>query len=210
MSNYWDDLMGDDQSATDYMATYGEGVGSETRFTIGDFINEGESVLDVGCGPAWNLTHFSKHGPKIRNYFGLDYSERFVRTARVRIEENPPVFKWAITTGDCRALPCLDNSYDVVILQDVLEHTNGFEKPVHEALRVAIKRVIISFWHLDETAGQEHINDDGNDGYGAWYSRPQLETFLNDLRYTWFEMDSSPRANRKHWFYVINKEQEVE
>jgi ubiquinone/menaquinone biosynthesis C-methylase UbiE len=40
------------------------------------------------------------------------------------------------------------DEYDVVIMQDALEHTNGYEKPVREALRVAKKRAIFTFWHL--------------------------------------------------------------
>jgi hypothetical protein len=93
----------------------------------------------------------------------------------------------------------------VVLLQDVLEHTNGYEKPVKEALRVCKKRVIVTFWHLMEA--DEHINDDGNDGWGAWYERGKWETFLDTLGYTWLHTESAPEANRQHDFYFIDKEE---
>lgn len=204
MSNYWDDLSGDDEHAAEYMLTYGEGPGCETRYTLGSFINDGESVLDVGCGPGWNLEHFMEHGPMISKYKGLDYSERFVRVANQRAMQKAGTASGPFELGDCRKLKQYDDQYDVVILQDVLEHTNGYEIPVKEALRVASKRVIVAFWHLTEN--DDHINDDGNDGWGAWYSRSKWETFLDTLSYAWMhhQIDDGKKPRD---FYMIDKEE---
>lgn len=197
--NYWDDLMGSDEGAANYMNSYGEGPGFITRHTVGSFIEDGESVLDVGCGPGWNLDHFLQYGPLV-SYRGEDYSERFVRVANQR---HPGLF----FLGDCRDLKHKRDSFDVVILQDCLEHTNGYEGPVNEALRVARKRVIISFWHLDGNEGTEHINDDGNDGYGAWYDKTKWEEFLNSLPYPWHYLEVAPAGKTHKWdFYVLDKE----
>ncbi len=198
MSNYWDDLMGSDEGASTYMESYGEGPGSETRHTIGSFINDGETVLDEGCGPGWNYDHFLQYGPKVKLYLGRDYSERFVRVANAR---HPRMYQ----LGDCRYITQANDSWDVVILQDVLEHTNGYEKPIKEALRMARKRVIITFWHLVDN-DNEHINDDGKDGYGAWYDGTKFKEFLDSLDYHWLETESTPQANRHHRFFVIDKE----
>lgn len=204
--NYWDELMGTDEGASTYMETYGEGPGSETRQIISSFINDGESVLDVGCGPGWNYDHFMQHGPEISEYLGVDYSERFVRVANLR---HPGMYE----VGDCRWLPAPDGSWDVVILQDVVEHTNGYEKPLKEALRVARKRVILTFWRgqmrddFENDDGEDHIRDDGNDGYCGEYSRKLLEKRLDDLGYMWTETQTSPEANRWHRYYVIDKEE---
>lgn len=200
MSNFWDDLMGSDEGAADYMNSYGEGPGFETRHTVGSFINDGESVLDVGCGPGWNADHFSEYGPKVDYYRGEDYSERFVRVANLR---HPDTFY----VGDVRSLQHSDDSFDVVIMQDCLEHTSGYEQPVTEALRVAKKRVIVSFWHLVEDDLQEHMNADGNDGYGYWYSRPRWERFLNWTKYVWHHLDIAPEGKTHKWdFYILDKE----
>jgi SAM-dependent methyltransferase len=197
MENFWDKLMGTDEGAADYMLSYGEGPGSDTRKVIGDFINEGESVLDVGCGPGWNFEHFRDFGPHVI-YKGLDYSPRFVRVANKR---NPGIYE----VGDARKLIQDDESWDVVLLQDILEHTNGYKDPIHEALRVARKRVIISFWHLID-GDNEHINDDGDDGWGAWYDGTEFKKFLDTLDLHWLETSTQPGANREHKFFIIDKE----
>lgn len=194
--NFWDKLTGDDDGASEYMLTYGEGPGCATRHTLGSFINSGETVLDVGCGPGWNFDHFEIYGPLVGDYLGLDYSERFVRVANQR---NPD--KYAL--GDVREIRENDESWDVVIMQDVLEHTNGYEIPVKEALRVARRRAIFTFWHLTEN--DNHINDDGNDGWGAWYSKPKWETFLDTLDYSWFHHEITDSKTRD--FYVVDKEE---
>ena len=204
--NYWDRHMETDEGAAQYMLTYGEGPGSDTRHLIGSFINDGESVLDVGCGPGWNYDHFKKYGPNISAYLGLDYSERFVRVANQRVAEEGLVPPFDI--ADCRDLPAPNDSWDVVLLQDVLEHTNGYEKPVKEALRVARKRVIITFWKPFRKPGEDHqINDDGDDGYGANYEQGPWEQFLDDTDYFWIDFETDPGANRWHRFYVIDKEE---
>lgn len=197
--NYWDELMADDEHASEYMLTYGEGPGSPLRHFIGHLINADETILDVGCGPGWNLDHFLVHGPKFADYAGLDYSERFVRIAN---ERNNGFYR----LGDVRDFQEPDKSWDVVLMQDVLEHTNGYEKPLQEALRVARKRVIITFWHLSDD-DNPHINDDGKDGWGAWYDKRAWEKYLDDLKLNWLH-DEIPRKDDKHDIYVIDLETE--
>jgi SAM-dependent methyltransferase len=201
MADFWAKLMSNDENtAAHYMETYGEGIGSDTRMILGSFINDKETVLDVGCGPGWNYAHFMKYGPNVRNYKGLDYSPMFVKVAK---ERNPEA---DYQLGDCRKLEEADKSWDVVILQDVLEHTNGFEKPVLEALRVAKKRIIITFWHLKDM-DDPHINDDGDDGWGAWYDKREWEKFLDTLDYHWLMTETPPTANRQHLFYILDKKE---
>lgn len=200
--NYWDKLMATKEGAASYMETYGEGPGCETRFIVSEFINPGESVLDVGCGPGWNCDHFRMHGPAISAYKGLDYSELFVIAAN---ERNPGFYE----VGDLRNVHEDDGSWDVVILQDCLEHTEGYEKPISEALRVSRKRVVISFWKAsfqDGNNSEDQINIDGDDGFGATYNRDKFEKYLDTLDYHWMTTETSPKANRWHRFYIIDKE----
>jgi len=204
MNNLWDNLMETDEIAGHYMYAYGEGPGCETRQIISSFINDGESVLDSGCGPAWNYDHFKEYGPDI-DYTGIDLSPRFIRVANKRIGDKIP----RVILGDCRNLKFDDESFDVVILQDILEHTNGYEKPVREALRVAKKRVIICMWQRFTSSGEDKINDDtdkGTDGYGAMYGEKGWYDFLNSLDYPYMNTETSEKANRPHWYWIIDKE----
>lgn len=207
--NYWDDLMATDEGAANYMESYGEGPGCGTRMIIGGFIKEGETVLDVGCGPGWNFDHFMKYGPAISSYKGLDYSERFVRVANKRVMDIAKTSSGPFELGDVRDIKEENYSWDVVILQDVLEHTNGYEKPIKEAIRVARNRVIVTFWRSAPDSNDQ-INDDGNDGYGANYSLKKFDKFLNKLGYKWSMTTTGPEANRQHVFYVINRREKLD
>lgn len=199
--NFWDKLMGSDEGASTYMATYGEGPGFDTRKFIGSLLNNGESVLDVGCGPGWNFDHLLEYGPSVK-YRGLDYSPRFIRVASQRVAPMK-IFE----VGDARKLKEPDGSFDVVLLQDILEHTNGYEKPVEEALRVAKRLVIVSFWHLDGNEGTEHINDDGDDGWGAWYDKSKWERYLNTINLPWEYKELRVEGKTHKWdFYMIYKD----
>lgn len=207
MSNFWDDLMATDEGAANYMATYGEGPGAPTRKMLSSFINNNESVLDVGCGPGWNLDHFFAFGPPISAYKGLDYSERFVRVANKRAMERAGTSTGPFELGDVRDIKEDDESWDVVIMQDVLEHTNGYEIPVKEALRVAKKRAIFTFWKAWRKDGDgDQINVDGNDGFGANYQRGPWEKFLDDQGYHWMS-EELEFAGKTRYFYVVDKEE---
>lgn len=198
--------MEDDEHAAEYMLTYNEGPGSLLRNYLSSLINDGESVLDVGCGPGWNLDHFIEYGPQLSWYRGYDYSERFIRVAnqRVSLKHGFTIDELPFLKGDVRHIKEPDKSWDVVLLQDVLEHTNGYKGPLKEALRVAKKRVIVTFWHLSDD-DNPHINDDGNDGWGAWYDKRHWEKYLDSLNLHWLH-DEIPRQNDKHNIYVIDLE----
>lgn len=206
MGNYWNNLMGSVDEAGEYMKSYGEGPGFDTRLFLSALIQDGETILDVGCGPGWNMDHFASFGPAIGRYKGVDYASYFVEAANNRRVQNYSTsYAMPFELQDCRDLEEKDNSWDVVILQDCVEHTNGYERPVAEALRVARKRVIVAFWHLTEN--DDHINDDDNDGYGAWYSQPKWEEYLNTLGKVWHhEIIESGDNKRKRDFYIIQKE----
>lgn len=191
---YWEDNF-TDESAAEYMVTYGEGPGTPLRFFIGKLLKAGESVLDVGCGPGWNFDHLLEHGPSVK-YRGMDYSKRFIKVASERVKPMQ-IFK----VGDVRDIPEPDKSFDVVILQDVLEHTNGYEVPLNEALRVARRMVIVTFWHLKDE-DDPHINEDGGDTFGAWYDKREWEGYLDKLKLSWTH-SSIPRKDSSHEIYEV-------
>lgn len=206
--NFWNKLMGSVEEAGNYMLSYGEGPGAENRVALSRFVTEEDSVLDVGCGPGWNMEHFYEYEPRVRRYKGVDYASYFVEAANERRKQKqiPTEYALPFELQDCRDLKEPDGSWDVVIIQDCLEHTNGYEKPMSEALRVARKRVIVAFWHLMDKDEDNAINDDGDDGYGAWYSGSKWERYLDKLGYKWLHYQIIDHQDKARDFYVIDKE----
>lgn len=205
MPNFWNELMGSEEEAGNYMISYGEGPGTETRHVLSNFVNVGESVLDVGCGPGHNMEHFMEYGPMLKRYKGVDYASYFVNAANKRRREKqvPSEYALPFAVQDCRELLEPDKSWDVVIIQDCLEHTNGYERPMREALRVARKRIIVAFWHLMDKEEDNPVNDDGNDGWGAWYSGPKWEKYLDSLGLDWMHHQIIDHQNKPRDFYII-------
>lgn len=179
-----------DEGAASYMESYGEGKNTPLRLKIASYLKPGEWVLDVGCGPGWNFDTFLESGPSVI-YRGLDYSERFVRVANQRTGTK------AFRLGDVRKIDEPGSSYDVVILQDVLEHTNGYEEPLKQALRVARRLVIVTFWRMGDT---DKTNDDGDDGWGSVYDKVKWEKFLDTSNWRHEQIESN---NRTRDIYII-------
>jgi SAM-dependent methyltransferase len=79
-------------------------------------------ILDVGCGTAWLAEHFDR-------YTGVDAAEEAVAAARAkgrnvqRLDVDEP-------------LPFADESFDAVVLKDLLEHVDDPVAVVREARRV--------------------------------------------------------------------------
>jgi SAM-dependent methyltransferase len=82
----------------------------------------GIRLLDIGCGSAWLADHFG-------DYVGVDVSPEAVEAARSRGRE--------VMQADVdRPLPFEDESFDGVVLKDVLEHVRDPVALVREARRV--------------------------------------------------------------------------
>ncbi len=80
------------------------------------------SVLDVGCGAAWLGRHFS-------SYTGIDSAPEAVEDAVAR--------GLSVVHGDVsEALPFPDESFDAVVMKDLLEHVPDPVRTVREARRV--------------------------------------------------------------------------
>lgn len=94
-------------------------------------VAEGQVVLDIGCYNKWAQRHL----PAGCEYVGLDYYE----TATQWYGSVPDVY------GDARMLPLASESFDVVILIDVLEHINDTQlllQQIHRVLKPDGKAII--------------------------------------------------------------------
>ncbi len=141
---------------------------------ISGLIPHGGRVLDVGCGDGTIDMLISRQRPDI-TVTGLDVLAR--PNAKIKVEK-----------FDGLNLPYPDQSFDVVMLVDVLHHAMAPRALLGEAARVG-KELLIKDHYCDSpfaTATLTFMDWVGNAHHGValhyeYWSRPQWEEVLDEL-----------------------------
>ena len=96
-----------------------------------------QSILDVGCGEGFTLNRLSENkiGAKLE---GVEYSKAAIELG----QKTYPNIK--IKEGNIYQLPYEDNSFDLVLCTEVLEHLDDPQKGLRELIRVSKKYLVIS------------------------------------------------------------------
>jgi methionine biosynthesis protein MetW len=111
----------------------GDGGVAERFRIFADLIEDGTSVLDIGCGSGVFLQFLAQNKEKVKG-FGIDVSAEAVRRAREKgvnsqvVDVTEPEFQ-------------LDDIYDYIILSEILEHIpnpEGLMLKLRERFRRAI------------------------------------------------------------------------
>ena len=98
---------------------------------------QAESVFDGGCGEGFILDTLNKARP-VKSCFAIDVDPVEVRDA----SRNLPFCK--VRQGSLYQIPFNDNSFDLVICSEVLEHLKDPGKSLKELHRVSRKYAILS------------------------------------------------------------------
>lgn len=124
------------------------------------------SILDVGCGPGYQLAHVQQFLPGYRlTLTGVDWSAVAVEQARVRVEATYHVGVWPLS---------LAQRYDVVICEQTLEHVAhplAFAKALLEVCAPA-GHVLIT---VPNGATDDYI------GHRNFWDEPALRAFLEQV-----------------------------
>ena len=96
-----------------------------------------ESILDVGCGEGFTLEMLRKKGIG-KKLEGVDFLDRAIKLGK---KEHP---KLILKQGDIYDLKYKDNSFDLVICSEVLEHVDDPERAIQELVRVTKKYCLFS------------------------------------------------------------------
>ncbi len=95
------------------------------------------SILDVGCGEGFTLEILRKAGIG-KKLEGVDYLDRAIEIGK---KEHPHL---TLKQGTIYDLKYQDESFDVVMCTEVLEHLDNPEKGLAELVRVAKKYCVLS------------------------------------------------------------------
>jgi len=86
-------------------------------------------LLEAGAGDGYFLNYLDKHDFDFR-YHAIDISE----TRTQRIKENVPFCE--VVRGNITNLPYQDNTFDLTICSETLEHIPDYQKAISEIFRV--------------------------------------------------------------------------
>jgi ubiquinone/menaquinone biosynthesis C-methylase UbiE len=181
-----------------YIRSYGEGEGSATLQRLFKYIDPSDSVLDIGCGGGCVYGQMKELGGNCSQYKGVDYSERFIEACRELFPEGN------FEIGDARDLSRFeDNSFDVVILKDVLQYIPlvSYEPVIKSAARIARKRVVVVNWHDFRELNKSVEKDLGDDG---WATDMAGDLFMSLVSRFGTVRTDEEHKNRSHWYYIID------
>ncbi len=91
----------------------------------------GLNILDVGCGGGFMSEAMAELGA---NVYGVDPSQRAIEAACVHAAERGHDIHYEV--GHAESLKHSDQTFDIVVCVDVLEHINDVDKAVQEMARV--------------------------------------------------------------------------
>ncbi|MBD2089335.1 3-demethylubiquinone-9 3-O-methyltransferase [Microcoleus sp. FACHB-1515] len=106
---------------------------------------QGLRVLDVGCGGGYTCEFLASRGAIVS---GIDQSQACINSA---IEHAKQDYSIEYQQGFAEKLPYLDDSFDVVICVDVLEHVDNVEKSIAQIQRVLKPGGIFLFDTINRT-----------------------------------------------------------
>jgi ubiquinone/menaquinone biosynthesis C-methylase UbiE len=105
---------------------------------------QNKTILDVGCGNGWVLSHFFHEGARC---FGVDLTQRAIDISKKRfvLMQGSAFFMVA----NAEELPFKDSSFDIVTAMGVLHHTPNIDKAIGEIDRVLKPRgrIVLMLYH---------------------------------------------------------------
>lgn len=138
-----------------------------------------DSVLEIGCGEGFVLDYLAKRNPTL-HLRGIDRDFEAVRMAS---KISASVIEFVCADG--AHLPCDDDSFDAVILSEVLEHVPNPDAILKEAIRVTRRYLLITvprepyFKMIARCFESFRIAEDPD--HIHFWTRPQFQVWLESM-----------------------------
>lgn len=129
------------------------------------------AILDAGCGTGFILHNLKKYG----NLYGLDINEQAVRICKQNGLKN-------VVCGSVLDLPFRKETFDIVILADIIEHIKNDKKVIREAYRVLKKNGIVIIHTPSNTMPWSIL--DNEFGHVRRYNTQRLKDILLQEKFT--------------------------
>lgn len=137
--------------------------------------NPGETILEIGCGTAWNLIRIAERYPAA-NIYGVDVSNAMLDTARASIKRKGLARRIQVAQADATAFSAADAigipQFDRVVFSYALSMIPGWQ----EALEIGAAHTA--------PGGSLHIVDFGQCGRLPGAFKTALFAFLNHYTVT--------------------------
>jgi len=143
---------------------------------------DGKTVLDVGSGLGWGVNIVSDKADRV---YGIDNSKEVIKFCNDNNPKENVVFKCM----DCRQLEFEDNSVDVVLLMEVIEHftlEDGY-KVISEISRVLTSTGVLvgtTYIASSEEDRQKCITTATNDYHFRIYTKEEISRLFFTFFYT--------------------------
>ena len=121
-------------------------------------LQEGDQVLDVGCGTGIVARRAAAHVGEQGTVVGVDINEGMLKVARTAAADLTPTIEWR--QGDATALPFPDDAFDVVFCQQALQFVEDPAVALREMHRLLAPngRIAVSVLRsLEFNAGYEKL-----------------------------------------------------
>jgi len=128
-------------------------------------IQTGDHLLDVGCGAGHYYTSFKREIGDAFNYTGMDQTKNYIELGKKAFANEQNVQFAEASIFD---LPVADQSFDIVVCNNLFLHLPSIAKPLSELIRAAKRHVIVrtligdrSFYIKESGILGDEFNDQG-------------------------------------------------
>jgi len=149
-------------------------------------------VADVGCGAATQCAMWARAGHRV---FGVDINEPLINLGRERAAAAG--LQIDLRSGTATALPWPDESMDVVLCPELLEHVAEWEAVVKETVRVVKPGGVLYLSTTNRLCPKQEEFD--LPGY-SWYPAPLKRHYERLSVTTRPELVSHAKYPAVHWF----------